>query len=168
MGKDPSFYQVHSNVLNPDQQILSKFKNNEKILYDNLLNKLEKYIQFDVEMQKYGKICGCCCGKRKRWALINYPDGIYSLSEPLISKGKPQAPPFEETKKKAKDKTDWLKKSKIKFEDKTRESIDWMIDDKNYRIALTPNAKKEEKMLPIYFYFTSSDIVLSFNIREKK
>jgi hypothetical protein len=163
MRKDPSYYQVHDNALNPDKQFISKFKNNEKILFDNLLDNIEKYIQFDVEMQKYGKICGCCCGNRKRWALINYPDGIYSLGDPLIPKGKKEAPPFEEAKKKAKDKTDWLKKSKIKFEEKSRESIDWIINDKNYRIVLAPNPENGKKTMPIYFYFASPDIVLYIN-----
>jgi hypothetical protein len=152
------YFHTHYNFKNPNRELIEKFKIHEAILYDNFLKELENYIQFDVELQKYGKTFS---GTRKRWALINYPIGIYSLTEPLLSKKNNTVPKFEDALKRAKDKTNWLKVSKIIYEKWIKDSKDWEVHDKIYRILLSPenNIKGPEKLLPIYFYFDSAETV---------
>ena len=166
MKKDSNrYFHTHYEFKNPNDELINKFMSHEAILFNNFLKEFDKYIQFDVEMLKFGNIFS---GTRKRWALINFPNGIYTLGEPLFKN--PQfTPNFEEAVKKGKDKTEWLKKSKINFEDRSRESKEWIVADKNHRIILAPsNHSKSGEKLPLYFYFENLEKVKKFLFQREK
>ena len=159
-----NYFHIHNDIKKPNDKIINIYKQNESILFEDFIHEFEKYILFDVELQKYGQTF---FSSRKRWALINYPNGIYSLTEPIFQNSSP-SPNFELIEKKAKNKTEWLKKSKIIFEDKSRDSKHWKIADKNFRIMIGLSNSNKQRLSPIYLYFDNPDQVIYYLFREKK
>jgi hypothetical protein len=157
MKSKHDYFLAHDDIVKQNQEMISKFKQNDAILYQTLLKDIQKYMEVNVELQKIGKTFK---GTTKRWALINYPDGIWSVPEPLLSAGNTgRAKPFEDLKHTGKDKTEWLRLAKIKFENREKSSKEWEVTDKNFRIVLNPTKSnvRGEMLTPIYLYFATPE-----------
>lgn len=129
---------------NKDQQIHNLILK-EKFLYDSLLKEIEKRIQFNVELVKHGHKMDCTVN---RWAVIIYPEGIWSVKEPLRD-----GQAFN--KNKAKDKTPKLESCSFFLEDQKTVKNEWIVKNKQIRLRISFQNEKKKVNDQIYLYFES-------------
>jgi hypothetical protein len=145
--KSGNYYYIHQDLNSVNMDAINNFNENKEVLFKNILKSVEQKLSFDIELGKYGKTFNSV---RSRYALIMYPDGLWSIKAPLLSMD-------YFNRNMAKDKTEQLLASTIKAETKGSDSRDWNVNKKNFRLCLEyPDKTKSIGKDIIYLYFQTS------------
>lgn len=143
-----SYIPIHEQLTSNNGKEIETMEKNNNYLFDNLLRKIQNTLQFDVELEKHGKSMHCTVN---RYAMIIYPEGIYSMKKPLSSDGK-----FDRSQ--AKDKTSELERCTFFPEEIQTTKTDWSVPSKKFRLRLTyPQIEKKDQKDHMYLYFTTEE-----------
>ena len=150
--KEKNYLYCHSSLKDANEEAIANLTEQQKMIYEPILNKVKESCEFDIPLFKIGQ----CCGS---WIDRNGIIGKRALFSTKSS--------FKDFRKdKAKDKTKYLPDSIITFEKKdkiVRNTLEWQKIDYNFRMIIeyldkkTMKDFKRKEYKPIILYFETKE-----------